>query len=251
MMLLALLALPTTASAQGWPNLEAFAAMPADRIADAILPEGHPPIARVQLGPYAGPFVPTMIDFAIFYTAATPVGADFCAQQRIDSRITPIPNDSKAPLPVAPRQIAELQRVPQYRYRIAGQRCDGTEQYFAIAGLPAEQAMAAVRALDRAMRAVDRKRPGTKLAFRYDDGLPGPGYASYPLSLDAILSVEIPPAAFLNRSRAFDRAAMAPGRRLVEVKTGIIGGFDQVTARIVFAGERIERIAIERATIVY
>lgn len=99
-MLLALLTLPATAAAQEKMRAGDFRAMSPQAIADALLPAGHVPIARVTFDRMGeprppAPFVATIRSMRLFSTSV-PISTDFCVQHEIVAEITPMPEADDA-----------------------------------------------------------------------------------------------------------------------------------------------------------
>lgn len=159
--LFALSALPTGAAAQGAMRVGDLETMPPQRIAEAMLPAGHVPIARVSLDRFGGPlppapFVPTIHSMR-FYSASAPISADFCVQDEIVAEITPIPDADDARLDALPRLLRQTPGRRLYRYRLPGTACDGTRPHFAVYGMDVGQGLDAYRALAGAVRQAETR----------------------------------------------------------------------------------------------
>jgi hypothetical protein len=159
-MLLAL-TLPAAAAAQEPMRAGDFRAMSPQRIADALLPAGHAPIAgavfeRMGEPRPPAPFVAT-IHSVRFYSESTPISADFCVQHEIVAEITPMPEADNVFLDSPPRLVRETQGRQLYRYRPSGAACDGALPHFSIDGAPVEQGLDAFRALVRAVRQAEAR----------------------------------------------------------------------------------------------
>lgn len=107
-------------------------AIPAEQLADAILPAGHPRIVRTRIG-YGGQIEPEIAHF-LFYPKVKRQGAHFCRQVTIDAPVTPIATMGAA-LPETipmPRPTGWPTMRVSYRYRAPNAGCDGTDQFFTV-----------------------------------------------------------------------------------------------------------------------
>jgi hypothetical protein len=255
---LALLALASPVAAQGDAPLTVARlwALPPDRIGDIVLPPGHASIARVQFGSPGPPLAATQ--WLILFTAATPLGADFCLQDAIEANVTPIPNDSKAVLDKLPALIGSPTYVAQYRYRRRGEQCDGARAFFTIDGMSAERGLAAFRMLRRAIALAKSagSRGSLPFAATSSDYLPrlATSTAAGMLAaadLGSVLSVSRPSADSPREHGAIGKQASARGWQFFEVEIGESGGMDRATISFATAQGRIVRLAIDRSSIVY
>lgn len=246
-----LLFLPQAAAAQTVPmTVEALWRLPPGRIGDVLLPPGHAPIARVMIGSPGPPVAETR--FIFLYTAATPLGTDFCSQEMIQTNITPVPTDPKAVLDKVPALVGAPTRFTQYRIRPAGESCDGTQGFFSIDGMSVEEGLAAMRVVrDAAVRA--RRRPLPFPATCRDYILPRCTAKDLLADLDlgSALSVMQPPAESMRSYGAMAKLAMARGWQYRLIELGEVGGMQRTTVEFVAQRGRIMRMSIGSSTIVY
>lgn len=255
-MLLALLALPAGAAAQERMRAGDFRAMPPQKIADAILPAGHAPIAGVafdRMGPFTPPppFVATIRSMR-FYSVSAPISADFCAQDEIGAEITPMPEADDAWLESPPRLLRETPGRRLYRYRVPGAACDGTAPHFAIYGMPAQQGLDAFRALVGAARLAEARTrkplPFTISCQAMQCG--GPRAAMRALPYGEILSIQpLLPAQLAGRDR-LSRLGRLPGR--VAIAFGLpLWGTRRIDISAILHRGRIEHVAISESFVVF
>lgn len=242
----ALAALLTVAAAPAQQvTFEELKAMPADRLADRILPAGHPPMARVAF--YAPGLVwGGDISSIEFFSIATPLGTDFCQQESIGASITPVP--VKGGMVAIPNRVGELQHYTRYRYRPTDATCDAAKTFFTVgsaasgAETPPALAFTTVRLLRDALREAKRRRPGQALPFRFvcrDALLPTASYYCGPLAaldIGQIDSVSVAPT-----SRGVQKA---------EIHFHIEGNLETSAQLTVRAG-RVTGLRIDRGTVVY
>jgi hypothetical protein len=257
MTLLTLIAAATPASAQTAApmTVEGFAELPPNRIADILLPPGHPDIAHVQFG-VPGPPVPN-IGFIFLFTTAVPLTDDFCVQDEIETRVTPIPRPPYTVLEKLPALTAPPTHRLDYRYRPAGEGCDGAKTFFDVDGLPRDQAFAAFRIVRDAVE-LAKRTPHGRLPFpaTYSDSLPhlvGDGAASMLAEADlgSVLEVMTPRPDSLRSYGPVARAADDKGWQFLTIEIGEIGGRDFVTINVALDNRRIARLSIERSFAVY
>ena len=227
-------------------TFEELKAMPADRLADRLLPAGHPPMARIAF--YAPGLVwGGDISSIEFFSVATPLGTDFCQQQSIGASITPVP--VKAGTSVAmPSRVGELQHYARYRYRPAGATCDAAETFFTVrpgasrSETPPALAFTAVRLLGDALRQAKRRQTGQALPFRFacrDALLPTASYYCGPLA-----------ALDMGQFDSVSVAQTSRGAQKAEIHFHIEGNLE-TSARLTMRAGRITGLRIDRGTVVY
>jgi hypothetical protein len=253
--LLAILTLPAAATAQERIRAGDFRAMSPQRIADALLPVGHAPIAGVVFDRMGdprppAPFVAT-ISSVRFYSESTPIGADFCIQHEIVAEITPMPEADDALLGSPPRLVRETQGRQFYRYRPPGAACDGARPHFFIDGAPVEQGLNAFRALVRAVRQAEA-RTRKPLPFTVScEGMAcdSPRSVVRNLPYNDIVSLE-----FLR-----DDLVVRDGLNLVERMSGRVAiefrlpvsGMTVTAIHATLFRTRVEKLAVQESTIVH
>lgn len=156
---LALFAIAAPAGAQTVSAVNDLFQMLPNGVGDALLPPGHPEIARVQFGS-RGPFA-TEFDRVYLFSVARPADSDFCVQQQFSIQITPVSLKIGAPYTAVARRIGETQENTLYRYRSSA-GCDGTKPHFGVYLGPVEQGLDAVRAL-RATIGHDERPPEQRI----------------------------------------------------------------------------------------
>lgn len=228
------LVLPAPAAAQEKKRIGEFLAMSPQRIADALLPAGHVPIAGAVFDRMGGPRPPAPFVPAIhglrFYTTSVPVSADFCAQDEIIAEITPMPDAEDAWLDAPPRLLRETKGRRLYRHRAPGTACDGSQKHFSIFGVPENEGLDAYRTLAAAAKLASRS--STRLPFSVKCvGMVvcrGPRDAMRNLPLDMITSVQW-------------RENRADGRKLIFFEPPL-SGMMSATIAVTFRRGRIERV---------
>lgn len=140
-------------------------------IGAALLPTSPPapPIVRADFVELPGATTITRV-----HLFARPVVAaeDFCGQQILSLRMTPIPRDPAIRVDAPPRRVGDVEEVATYRHNAAGQSCDDGQTYFHIYDTDAETtnaetAFADVRRLAALIDQV-RAHPDAPLAFAAD-----------------------------------------------------------------------------------
>lgn len=158
---LTLLLVPAAAEAQQLRTVGDLRRAPVTTLADAMLPRGHPPIARVEfdtMGPALGG-----ISWINFYSTARAIAHDFCVQDVIRVHVEiDAPDDAR--LTAFPHRIGNEEHATRYRYRFAN-GCDGKKPSFAIYSGPVDWGLDAVRALKTAIDQVAHRSAGQVLPF--------------------------------------------------------------------------------------
>lgn len=249
------LTLPATAAAQEPMRAGDFRAMPPQRIADALLPAGHVPIAAVAFGRMGeprppAPFVATIHSMR-FYSESAPVSADFCVQHEIVAEITPMPEADDALLDSFPRLVRETSGRPLYRYRPRGAACDGARPHFSIDGAPVEQGLDAFRAMVRAVRQAEARSrkplPFTVSCEAVPCGSPRTVVRNLPYG--DIVSLEFLRDDLLVRDglSLVDRMS---GRIAIEFRLPV-SGMTVTAIHAILYRDRIEKLAVRESTIVH
>jgi len=255
LILLALL-LPATAAAQERVRSHDFQAMPPQRIADALLPPGHVPIAAVAFDRMGGfrppaPFVPT-ISTVRFFTPSAPIAADFCLQSEIVATIVPIPDAEDSWLETPPRLIEAKPGRQLYRYREPGAACDGTQPHFAVYGMPAAQALDGYRALVAASRQA-QARPARPLPYGVSCEAMWCGSARdemRDLNLPQIVAVEPLRRDLLDGRERYARLGRMPSRTPILFQLPMVGMRD-TSIRAIFHRGRLEHVAVIASDVVF
>lgn len=155
----------TAATAQPHSNGDGdFRNLDPDRIADQLLPVGHPTIVRAD---FVEPPGATAINRVHLFARRVVAAEDFCRQQILSLWMTPIPRDPATRTAAPPRRVSDVEDVATYRHNAAGQSCDDGQAYFHIYATNAETAFADVRRLAALIDQV-RAHPDAPLAFAAD-----------------------------------------------------------------------------------
>lgn len=250
------LMLPTTAAAQEKMRVGESLAMSPQRLADALLPPGHVPIARADFERMGdprppAPFVPT-ISRVRFYSASASVSPDFCGQNEIIAEFSPIPDTGDAQLDAPPRLVREVAGRRLYRYRAPGAACDGSEPHFAVEGMPVEQGLEAFRALISAVRQAGA-RSRKPLPYKVScDGMNCGGSRTVMRNLryDEIVAVEAVPDDELDLQNRLSLRERTSGRSAILFRLPL-SGMNQTNIRAVLFRGRIERLAVNESFVVF
>jgi hypothetical protein len=217
--------------------------MPADQLADAILPPDHPAMVRFQAVPL-GPVWGNDITYLEFYSVATSIEPDFCRQYSVGVSITPVPVTPGVRAPM-PKRAGEPLRTTLYRYRPPGTACDARQNFFAtqsdmaVPETPPITAFRVVRLLRDALHLARHRRLGHALPFRVtcrDLMLPS-------------LAHDCAPLRSLDLGQIGSVTATSPLRR-AEIAM-VIDGNMQTTLKLTFHAGRIARLRVSQGMIVY
>jgi hypothetical protein len=257
-MLLALLTLPATAAAQEKMRSGDFQAMSPQAIADALLPAGHVPIARVEFSRMGEPRPPAPFTAPIhslrLYSVSAPISGDFCVQQEIVAEITPMPEAFDPLLDSPPRLLSATDGRQLYRYRPSGAACDGTRPHFTIDGAPVEEGLDAFRALIGAVRQGE-KRSHKPLPFTVScNGITltcgSPRTVMRNLPYGEIISLEFLPDNEVTGPRRFSLLDRMSGRSPIRFRL-LEAGMSAVAIHAVLLRGRIEKLEVEESSIVH